>query len=459
MESNNSNNNNNNSIICDYFLEIQRKIKVQVDDKYDIDRYVMISFDDIIKIVESCDEATETQKTYIHNIVKSLYNYGFETPSYVQSLVVLPIINNKDCLIQAQSGSGKTASFLLGGLVIVDPTIKCPQILIITHNRELATQIFNVGHQIFGNCGISFALHIGGIKSSDYPKYPNNHNNNFNEQVIIGTPGRILDLLNKKFIDKSELRLLILDEVDELLGEGHIDNIKNIISTHISKDIQICVFSATITTSVIGVTNNFLTDPIKVLIQKEHVSLDGIAQYCIDFTPLEDEIEKTTKRDRDFNRTVEHELEIEKILALRDIIKELKSEVIIVFVNSKITLTNIMTELNKTDNGVKALHIHGDMAQTERLKIFDDFRKNTSVYRVLLSTNLLARGIDIHQISLVINFDIPEDSADYIHRIGRTGRYGKSGKTINFITKKNNDKMKEIAQKFNIKLKDYSEFK
>ena len=427
----------NNNSLEDYdirYRELKEQNGINFDSKYDKYNHIMLSFDDIYLFAKAND-VSKTQYEYINRVVKALYKYGFEKPSNVQTIAVFPIINNNDCIVQANSGTGKTATFLLSSMLMVDPLLQDLQIIIIANTKELAEQIYTVACTLFADCEVSFALHVGGF-GRQYTKYPNKSYSNYNEQIVIGTPGKILDLLDKNKLNKSKLHLLVLDEADCLLDDNLLDTTKDILCNHINTTIKISIFSATLPTNIINLTNKFMKSPIIMTLPEQKVNLKGIIQYQVDFlnSPKED-------------------VDKDKIDTLIDLLISLNSHVTIVFFNNKKLLDNIYHTLEDPKYGINALCIHGNFDTQTRIDTINKF-KDSMKHNVLLCSNVLARGIDIHKISLVINFDIPKKPEDYIHRIGRTGRHGRTGKAINFITKYNEDDMDIIKKKFDIKLED-----
>lgn len=405
------------------FKKIKDLTDIQISDNYDIDEYFIINFSDIIETIKDNDIIE-----YYTKIIKCLYSYGYNIPSNVQQLCTIPMILGKDCIIQASSGCGKTAGFLTPLICRINTNLHETQGLVLCHSRELALQIFEISKELFKNLNISIAMHIGGIKK----EYNRNSfiTNNYKEQLIICTPGRLLDLLGndgkkKQLINLDNLKMLVLDEADELLSHSFVDNIKCIFSNYISKDVQICVFSATIPTNILTLTSNFIrNDGIRITMPEKKVNLDGIIQY-----------------------KVQCEKDDIKMIILVELLSRLTNNVVIVFVNNKNMIDNIVDELKK--NNINAMGIHSNKEQEERFIIKKEFEKSGGV---LITTDLFARGIDITTISFVFNFDIPLIGETYIHRIGRTGRFGRKGYAINLITNNTENKLIEYINKYNISI-------
>jgi translation initiation factor 4A len=271
---------------------------------------------------------------------------------------------------------------------------------------ELAQQI----EIVFTNIGKYLDLRIGkAVKSipvrDNIDQLSGVNNNGLLPHVIIGTPGRLLDMLNKKVIDRNTIKMLILDEADELLSDGFLQQIKNIISS-LKQDTQIGLFSATMEPTFFKITQYFMRNPLNVLIKKEELTLEGIKQFYID-------CEK-------------NEYKFETLCDLYSLISVSQT---IIYCNHYQSVEQLTKKLQ--DQNFKVSCIHGNMDITQREEAMRNFRNMSS--RVLISTDLLGRGIDIQQVSVVINYDIPLKIESYIHRIGRSGRQGRKGTAINFV--------------------------
>jgi superfamily II DNA/RNA helicase len=348
-------------------------------------------------------------------LLQGIYAYGFEKPARIQSLAIPQIITGREILAQSQSGTGKTATFVISALQLIDENLKAPQVIIISPTCELAQQTYIVARSIGSYMkDIHYSYSVGGADRI----------NNIKElggilggkktgpceiaQFIVATPGRLKDLIsfNSELFDN--IKLLIIDECDELLQGTFKEELKNIISA-LPKSLKISLFSATLNTEVINLANSLLNDPIKILIKKEEITLKGIKQTYIQVANKYD-----------------------KINFLKDMLKTLPIQQFIVYVNSKQNADNIKQELEEDNYAV--MTISGSNTKVERAEIIRNFKKGNA--KCLISTDLLARGIDIQQLSLVINYDLPtaENIQSYIHRIGRSGRFGKKGVSINLIT-------------------------
>ena len=352
-------------------------------------------------------------------LLRGVFAYGYEKPSYIQSKAIVPFIEGNDVIAQAQSGTGKTATFSISLLQKIDENMNETQAIVLSHTRELALQIKNVIKNLASYMNISINLSVGGTMIK----------NNVDElkrrpHIVIGTPGRVLDMLNKNHISKNSLRMLILDEADELLSHIVLSQIHDIFRL-LPNDIQVGLYSATMTPDFFKLSNNFMRDPIKILVKNDELTLEGIRQYYID-------LEKN-----DF-----------KYDTLCDLYSMISVSQSIIYCNSRRIVEILNNKLTNDDFSVSM--IHGDMPQTERNKIMDDFRNGVS--RVLISTDLLSRGIDIQQVSIVINYDVPQSVDNYIHRIGRSGRFGRKGVSINFVTEYDKSKIEELEKYYSTQI-------
>ena len=333
------------------------------------------------------------------DLLRGIYSYGFEKPSKIQ-YKSLPIFDSgKDMIAQSQSGTGKTGAFSIGILNNIDIKMKKTQYIVLTPTHELAKQIYNVIENLGARMDISICKVIGKTNINDSIRELSR-----DPQIIVATPGRLFDMISKKHIFTDNIKTLIIDEADEMLSSGFMEVLQNIIRC-IPKTSQMCLFSATMPKEIIDLTENFMNNPEKLLINRDELTLEGIKQFYIDL--------------KQYNW---------KFDVLYDIYETINVTQSIIYVNSKNVLNNLYDRLSRDEFPVS--YIHGDMQTSEREKNLNDFKNGTT--RIMLSTDLLSRGIDIQQLSLVINFDLPRNKETYIHRIGRSGRYGRKGTAINF---------------------------
>jgi len=357
-------------------------------------------------------------------LLRGIFGFGFEFPSPIQRKAIKPILDGKDLVAQSQSGTGKTACFLISSMALVDKSINEPQILILCPNRELANQIyynFNAFNQYLNLTG---ALIIGGTSVQENFKALDK-----GVQVIIGTPGRVYDMMKRYVLKSNKIKCMIMDEADEMLSRGFKDQICEIFQ-FIPKQAQICVFSATMPPDAIELTAKFMTNQVHILVKAEMVTLEGIKQYYLGV-----------------------EQENWKIATLYDLYERLRIKQTIIFVNSKRKADYLKDQLEAEMHTVSV--IHGNMTQDQRDKTMKDFRKGES--RVLIATDIIARGIDVQQVEVVINFDIPKHIDTYIHRIGRSGRFGRKGIAINFVTEGEFEKLEKIQNYYHTQIESLPE--
>jgi translation initiation factor 4A len=347
------------------------------------------------------------------DMLRGIYAYGFERPSPIQGKAFVPIKQGKDIIAQAQSGTGKTAAFTLGALSRLNIKDKYTQVLIMVPTHELAQQIASVITSLSSMMkSVTIKTIIGGssidedvaVMRSDPP------------HIIVGCPGRIYDMIRRRHINANKLNLIILDEADEMLSMGFKDQVFNIFQ-HLNKNVQIALFSATLPNNIFKITDKFMRDPVKICVKAESLTLEGIRQY---YVAIEDDMQK--------------------FLTLKDLYPYISVSQCIIYANSVERVTNLYDAM--LAEGFPVCCIHSRMNKADRENAFRDFRLGSA--RVLISSNVTSRGIDIQQVSVVINFDLPKDIHLYLHRIGRSGRWGRKGVAINFMTRRDGIKLKEI---------------
>ena len=354
------------------------------------------------------------------NLLRGIYSYGFENPSDIQ-IKALPIINAKrDLIAQAQSGTGKTGAFTIGALNMMDVELKKTQVLILNPTYELVNQNYDVMKALGQYMNVTIMKVVGKTSVEECKRELQKE-----PQIIIGTPGRVLDMINKRYIYTKDIKLLIFDEADEMLSTGFQDNIYNIIQ-YISKTTQICLFSATKNDYTLDLCDKFLNNPETILVENKNVTLEGIQQYKV---------------------VINEEWKYDTLI---DIYNLVNISQCIIYINYKNKLMNVYDEL--ISNNYPVDYIHGEVTKDEREKKLLNFKNGQT--RILLSTDLLSRGIDVQQLNLVINFDLPKSKETYVHRIGRSGRYGRKGVAINFITNRELGYLSELEEHYNIKIDD-----
>ncbi|KAI4900173.1 hypothetical protein NFI96_023901 [Prochilodus magdalenae] len=406
------------------------------------------------EVVDSFDDMNLRE-----NLLRGIYAYGFEKPSAIQQRAILPCIKEcpsnfnplsvgYDVIAQAQSGTGKTATFAISILQQIDIEMKATQAMVLAPTRELAQQIQKVVLALGDYMGATCHACIGGTNvrnevqklQADVP------------HIVVGTPGRVFDMLNRRYLSPRHIKMFALDEADEMLSRGFKDQIYEIFQK-LSTDIQVILLSATMPQEVLDVTSKFMRDPVRILVKKEELTLEGIRQFYIN-------VEK----------------EEWKLDTLCDLYETLTITQAVIFINTRRKVDWLTEKMHARDFTVSALH--GDMDQKERDLIMKEFRSGSS--RVLITTDLLARGIDVQQVSLVINYDLPTNRENYIHRqvflidtgcttpeaaphaavflvltfvysswIGRGGRFGRKGVAINMVTEDDKRTLRDIETFYN----------
>jgi translation initiation factor 4A len=352
------------------------------------------------------------------DLIRGIYNYGFEHLSTIQQLTIKPMSTEQDIIAQAQSGTGKTGAFLIGILQKLDISKKQTQCIILSPTRELATQTFNVAKELSMYMKVNIQLLIGGTSVHD--DIDDLHLNC--PHIVIGCTGRIYDMLKRRHIDNSYVNTLILDEADEMLSQGFKTQVYSIFKK-LNQNVQVVLFSATMPPELSKLTDKFMRNPIEILVQSSNLSLDGITQYKVDID--KDEF---------------------KLDTLKDIFNNISLCQTIIYCNNINSVTKLYDELTKSSFSVQFLH--SNMDNQERTKRLQSFKSGE--YRVLISSDITARGIDIHQVSVVINYDFPKNKHTYLHRIGRSGRWGRKGLAINFVTSRNKYDLRHIEEWYKI---------
>ena len=363
-----------------------------------------------VKIVEKWDEMSIPD-----DILRGIFASGYENPSPIQKRAICPMLTDRDLIAQAQSGTGKTATFSIGSMCRIDLSQSSVQVLCLSPTRELALQTASVYKTIgtFLN-GLKVSVIVGGDSVDENMRTLKRDT----PHVVIGTPGRVFDMLRRRALLTRRVRTFILDEADELLSYGFKEQIQDIFQ-QLPENVQTCIFSATMPTHVFDVTKKFMKNPLQIIVKAEQLTLEGISQH---YVAVRDDVEK-------YN-------------ILIDLYSAFSVGHCIIYANSVPRVHDLHQAM--LADGYPVCSIHSSMTKPEREAALSDFRSGTS--RVLISSNVTARGIDVQQVSCVINFDIPRDIATYLHRIGRSGRWGRKGMGINLITERDVEKMREIEQ-------------
>lgn len=346
------------------------------------------------------------------DLLRGIYAYGFETPSIIQKQAIIPMSRGRDIIAQAQSGTGKTATFSIGGLMRIQIPHKYCQLLVFSPTRELATQTAQVITSLASSMqGLVVKTMVGGssIRVEDCRAH-----------VIVGCPGRIYDMLQRKHIDGGCVKMVVLDEADEMLSAGFKEQLMDIFR-YIGERAQVGLFSATMPPEMQSVANAIVRNPARITVKTEQLTLEGIKQY---YVQVED--------DR------------QKYATLKDLYERLTVSQCIIYCNSIHRVDNLYDAM--LGDKFPVCRIHGNMDKVERERTFADFRNGTS--RVMISSNVTARGIDIQQVSVVINFDLARDVNTYLHRIGRSGRWGRKGTSVCFVSASDMDRLKAIESHY-----------
>jgi translation initiation factor 4A len=346
-------------------------------------------------------------------LLRGIYGYGFERPSVIQERAIVPMISGRDIIAQAQSGTGKTATFSIGMLQQLDYSVRKCQALVVAPTRELALQIQRVISGIGDYLGVIAHASVGGTRVREDLETIEK-----GVHVIVGTPGRILQNLNTGALDPSHIKIFVLDEADEMLSLGFKEQIYDLFQ-HLPTNVQVGLFSATISPQTLEITRNFMNNPLKILVKQEEVTLQGIRQFFINC-----------------------EQEDWKLSTILDLYDTLSIAQVVIFCNTRKRVDWLTEQLRSKDFAVSATH--SDLPPQERNTILKEFRTGAS--RILITTDLLARGIDVHGVSLVINYELPRNYEQYLHRVGRCGRFGRKGIAINLLTTREMYKLKELER-------------
>ena len=339
-----------------------------------------------------------------NEILRAVSEMGFENATDIQAQAIPYILQGRDVLGRSNTGTGKTAAFGLPAIDKVDPTNRKPQILILSPTRELDIQIATELRK--------FSKYKEGVKIVPiYGGQPIDSQIQLLKRgcgIVVGTPGRVMDHLRRRTLKLDEIKMVILDEADEMLNMGFKEDIEEILKGMPKEQYQMTLFSATMPNSIMEITRQFQQDPVSVEIKSTQRTIDTVEQSYYE-----------CGRGKKTN-------------ALRILLNAFDPELTMIFCNTKKMVDELVDELNSYD--IKAIGLHGDMKQQARTRVMDQFR--TGNYPILIATDVAARGIDVDNIDLVVNYDIPQDNEYYIHRVGRTGRAGKKGKAITLIAGK-----------------------
>uniref|UniRef100_A0A1I7UJ27 RNA helicase n=1 Tax=Caenorhabditis tropicalis TaxID=1561998 RepID=A0A1I7UJ27_9PELO len=353
------------------------------------------------------------------DLLRGIYAYGFEKPSAIQQRAIPAILKARDVIAQAQSGTGKTATFSISVLQSLDTQVRETQALILSPTRELAVQIQKVVLALGDYMNVQCHACIGGTNlGEDIRKL------DYGQHVVSGTPGRVFDMIRRRNLRTRAIKLLVLDEADEMLNKGFKEQLYDIYR-YLPPGAQVVLLSATLPHEILEMTTKFMTDPIRILVKRDELTLEGIKQF---FVAVDKE-----------------EWKFDTLIDLYDTLTITQA---VLFCNTRRKvdwLTDKMKEANFTVSSM-----HGDMEQKDRDEVMKEFRAGTT--RVLISTDVWARGLDVPQVSLVINYDLPNNRELYIHRIGRSGRFGRKGVAINFVKQDDVRILRDIEQYYSTQI-------
>lgn len=372
-------------------------------------------------VVESFDDMGLKEQ-----LLRGIYAYGFEKPSAIQQRAILPVVEGFDTIAQAQSGTGKTGTFSIGILQRIDTSAEAlaagPQALVLAPTRELAQQSQKVMASLGIHLGCKVHACVGGTAVRDDMAALSR-----GVHVVVGTPGRVYDMIHRGAFQVGNLKIFCLDEADQMLDRGFKEQIYEIFACGLPKDMQVVLFSATMPTVALELTEKFMREPKRILVKRDELTLDGIKQFYVN----------VQKEDW-------------KLDTLCDLYDTLTITQSIIYCNTRRKVDMLVEQMTSRSFTVSATH--GDMEQRDREAILREFRSGAT--RVLITTDLLARGIDVQQVSMVINYDLPTNRENYIHRIGRSGRFGRKGVAINFVTEADFPYLKDIEDFYHTKIEE-----
>lgn len=355
------------------------------------------------------------------NLLRGIYAYGFEKPSAIQQKGIVPFAKGLDVIQQAQSGTGKTATFCAGILQNLDYSLLECQALVLAPTRELAQQIEKVMRALGDYLQVKCHACVGGTSVREDTRVLQG-----GVHVVVGTPGRVYDMLRRRALRADSIKMFVLDEADEMLSRGFKDQIYDIFQL-LPPKLQVGVFSATLPPEALEITRKFMNKPVRILVKRDELTLEGIKQFYVNV-----------------------EREEWKLDTLCDLYETLAITQSVIFANTRRKVDWLTDKMRERDHTVSATH--GDMDQNTRDVIMREFRSGSS--RVLITTDLLARGIDVQQVSLVINYDLPTQPENYLHRIGRSGRFGRKGVAINFVTKDDERLLQDVQRFYNTQIEE-----
>jgi ATP-dependent RNA helicase DeaD len=342
----------------------------------------------------------------------ALQDVGYESPSPIQEQAIPPMLEGRDVIGQAQTGSGKTAAFGLPIVEHVDPADRDVQALVLTPTRELCIQVTQALRTYGTRKGIDVVAVFGGapIRSQQAQLRAGGH-------VVVGTVGRVMDLMSRGSLVLNGCRFVVLDEADEMLDLGFLEDVERILRQTPSSR-QTALFSATMAPPIRALADDYLYDPVHVKVQAATLTVDTVEQFAVEVKPAD------------------------KADMLVDVLREERPDQAIVFVRTKVRCDQLFRRLRDKGMNVKALH--GDMSQGQRDGVMLSFKGGR--VPILVATDVAARGLDISTVTHVVNFDVPTSPDVYVHRIGRTGRVGRSGRAVTFVEPRQSRELEAIER-------------
>jgi len=354
-------------------------------------------------------------------ILMALRKIGYETPSEIQRELIPRILAGHDIMGQARTGTGKTAAFGIPTIQKLDKGRRL-QALCLVPTRELAVQVAGEVHRLSEFAGIRSVAVYGGQKIQTQI-----HKLGRKPHFVIGTPGRVIDLLNRRILDFSEITMAILDEVDRMLDIGFRDDIRRILSK-VTSEHQTVFVSATIDEEIRRLARNYTRDPQEINVSRDEITVEDVDQRFVTAEPQD------------------------KFRLLRKVLETDQPESVIIFTNTKAAARKLTHRLYRM--GIDAMEIHGDLVQRKRDRVMDRFKKHR--LSTLVATDLAARGIDVHNVTHIINYDLPFDAQVYVHRIGRTARMGARGMAITFVSRDEGKRLTEIEMLINKQIVEHT---
>ena len=353
------------------------------------------------------------------DLSRGIYRFGFEKPTPIQEKAIPAIIEGRDVIGQGQSGTGKTGSFTIGALHKIDLTSRTTQVLMLAPTFELVKQISSVVSALGSAMeGLVVKTLVGGTSVND----DTNDLRNNCPHVVVGTAGRVYDMIRRRALLTESIKIFVLDEADEMLSKGFKEQMYDIFK-YLNDNVQVALFSATMPEEMLTLSEKFMRDPVKIVMKTEELTLECIQQY---YVAMNDDQSKYD--------------------ALKDLFSFLQLSQCIIYVSTVKRVEDLYNTM--ITDGFPVCCIHSSMDKTERDKSLQSFRKGA--FRVMVSSGVTARGIDVQQVSTVINFDMTRSYETYLHAIGRSGRFGRKGLAINFVTKHDIDFMRRLEKHYNI---------